>query len=146
MKWHEAYTPATEPALEQIAAYIGNPLWGELRAFMEGAYGVTPQVQYSGCGGAPGWNVKYRKSGRALCTLYPDKGEYTCLVCIGLREEQEAELALLACTDYTRELFHSVKPLNGSRWLMLQINSPERLEDAKRLIAARLPPKATGKK
>ncbi len=29
------------------------------------------QLEYSKCSLKPGWNVKYKKSGKALCALYP---------------------------------------------------------------------------
>jgi hypothetical protein len=105
MTWSEEYPKASEPALEQMAEYTGSPLWQELCGFVETAYGVPPQIEYSLCSGARGWNVKYKKGSRALCTLYPREGFFTCLVCIGARESTEAELVLTACTPYVRELY-----------------------------------------
>ena len=102
-------------------------------------------MDYSCCSGAPGWNVKYRKAGRALCTLYPDAGRFICLVCIGGKEAMAAEAALGACGEYTRQLNWSVKPFNGGRWLMVLVDGPDVLEDVKRLLCARRKP-ASGRK
>jgi hypothetical protein len=45
---------------------------------------VKPKLSYSGCsmdGGAwKGWNVKYKKSGKVLCSLYPKQGYFLALV------------------------------------------------------------------
>lgn len=139
MKWSERYSKADQPDMQAIAAFVASRLWGELCAHLESSYGVTPRVEYSVCSGAPGWNVKYRKSGRALCTLYPDEGFFTCLVSIGNREAVEAELLLPLCTAAIRSLYWTTKPFQGGRWLMIPVTSPDILDDVKRLIALRVP-------
>ena len=138
MKWNERFSKDNKPSLEEIGGTIGSPHWEALREHVEAAYHVLPQMDYSICSGAPGWNVKYRKSGRALCTLYPHEGYFTCLVSIGSKEATEAELLLAACTDHVRELYWNCKPFNGSRWLMIDVTSTEILEDVKSLIGLRV--------
>lgn len=66
MNWLESYPKSQEPSLEQIEAFIHSPLWNGLCAWTEKTYGIAPKVEHSTCSGAPGWNVKYKKSGRAL--------------------------------------------------------------------------------
>ncbi len=138
MKWTERFSKDSKPTPEEIDAYIGSPDWGALREHIEVSYDAKPQIDYSICSGAPGWNMKYRKSSRALCTLYPGEGYFTCLVCIGSKEAMEVELLLASCTDYVRELYWSCKPFNGSRWLMIDVTSADILEDVKALIGLRV--------
>lgn len=138
MNWNGLYTKDNRPDLSAVSAYIGSPLWGELCSHLEDIYGVSPAVEYSICSGAPGWNLKYKKSGRTLCTLYPAEGFFTCLVSVGGRESMEAELLLSSCTDYLRELYQNTKPFNGGRWLMINVTEPEILEDVKSLISLRV--------
>jgi hypothetical protein len=123
MEWSRQYTKTMEPALKQIAEYIGSPLWQELCGFLETGYSTLPKVEYSICSGAPGWNVKYKKGGRALCTLYPHEGFFTCLICIGTKEVTECELLLSDCCSYVQELFLKAKPMNDTRWLMIDVTS-----------------------
>ncbi len=141
MAWSEQYTQADKPALIQIEEYIGSPLWRALCTFVETNYDIQPNVEYSLCSGAPGWNVKYKKGGRALCTLYPREGFFTCLVCIGAKEATEAELVLSACSPAVQELYRKAKPLNGTRWLMIDVTAEAVLEDVKRLLFVRAKPK-----
>lgn len=75
-----------KPSPDDIAEFVDNPLWKALCSWLESGYRTVPRIEYSRCGMAPGWNVKYKKGGRALCTLYPAAGSFTCLVCIGQRE------------------------------------------------------------
>lgn len=127
----------TEPTADMLAAYVGNPLWQELCGYIEAEYKARPLIEYSGCGMQPGWNMKYKKSGRGLCTLYPMEGYYTTLVVIGKREKAQAELLLPALTEYTQNLYANTKEGMGQRWLMLDVQSSDVLNDVKELIAVR---------
>ncbi len=137
MEWKQLYPADRKPSFEQISGYIGTPLFTDLCGFIEGMWAVKPQIEYSRCGGAPGWNVKYKKSGRTLCTLYAGEGCFTCLVSIGAKEAGAAEAVLPKCTSYVRELYRSVKPLNGARWLMIRIGDEHVLSDAEQLVSLR---------
>ena len=142
MNWFQRYPKSQQPTLEQISEYIASPLWGELCRWAEQSYRIEPKVEHSTCSGAPGWNVKYKKGGRALCTLYPDAGQFTALVTIGAKEASEAELLLPMCSDYIRELFARTQPFNGARWLMIRVTDERILADVKSLIRLRVMPKA----
>ena len=141
MSWFQRYPKSQQPTLEQISEYIESPLWGELCAWAEKSYQIEPKVEHSTCSGAPGWNVKYKKGGRALCTLYPDEGQFTALITVGAKEAPEAELLLPTCSDYIRELFARTQTMNGARWLMIRVTDAQVLEDVKKLIRLRVAPK-----
>lgn len=141
MRWSEQFTLENRPNFQQITDYIDSPLWEDLCAHLEGTYGVSPLIEYSKCGGAPGWNVKYKKSGRSLCTLYPNEHFFTSLVSIGSKEAMEAELLLISCDPYVQELYERTALFNGSRWMMIDVTTTAILEDVKRLIALRVQPK-----
>lgn len=138
--WTTLYPAGKAPGLAEIAGFIANPLWEELRGFIEESYGVSPMVEYSKCSGAPGWNVKYKKGGRALCTLYPQAGAFTCMISIGRREAPEAELLLPGLTPYLQNLYQQAQPFNGGRWLMIDVTEPAVLPDVKALLHLRVRP------
>ncbi len=137
MQWCEAYIQDKEPSLEEINNFIGNPLFGELCEFLNEAYGVKPSVEYSPCSGAKGWNVKYKKSSKSLCVIYPNTGFFTCLVVIGNKEQPEAEILLPSLDNYIRDLYSKTKFACGGRWLMIEVTSQKILEDTKLLIELR---------
>ena len=108
MEWSRRFPQNVQPNLEQIAAFAGTPLWAELCTWLETEWNVRPLVQYSSCSGAKGWNVKYRKSGRALCTLYPGLpggGSFTCLVAVGQKQAMAAEACLGAACSYVQNAY-----------------------------------------
>ena len=138
MDWNECYSRADAPDMQQIADFVASPLWSKLCTHLEDYYKILPKIEHSRCTCAPGWNVKYKKSGRALCTLYPAEGYFHCMVSIGSREATDAELMLADCTETVRKLYLDARPFNGSRWLMIPITSQDILNDAEELIALRM--------
>lgn len=137
MEWHLLFGPDREPSLEDFDAYIGNPLWEELNRHLQSFYKASPKRTYSRCGGAPGWNVKYQKSGKSLCTLYPREGGFIALVVIGNKETPETELILPTLSGYVQELYGRVRFVCGGKWLMISTDSADILEDVKKLIDIR---------
>ena len=138
MDWNECYPRDLQPERAQIDAYIGSPQWSALAAHLEGELGIRPLEEHSRCSGAPGWNLKYRKGGRSLCTVYPRAGYVTCLLSLGAREATEAELIVQSGTPYLQALYRQARPLNGSRWLMVDVKDDAILADVIRLISLRV--------
>lgn len=133
-------TAPETPALEDIRALVALPLWDDLCGFLHTTWHAAPKLEFSKCSLAFGWNVKYRKGGRALCTLYPAPGAFTCMVSIGQRETSQAELLLPRCTPYVQALYTSSRPSRMGRWLMIGVTSAAILEDVKQLLLLRCPP------
>lgn len=141
MEWAELYPITKKPEWDEISDYVSSSLWEELYGFIEETYRILPCVEYSKCQWAPGWNVKYKKGGRSLCTLYPNKGYFTCLITIGRKEADEAERMIYCFSDYLQELYQNAGDLNGSKWLMIDITTSRILEEAMELICVRIPPR-----
>jgi len=137
MEWAGLYSADNQPSEAQIAEYIATPLWADLNDFLRENYGVQPSYDYSTCSGQPGWNVKYKKGGRALCTLYPMPGFFIALVTIGAKEETEAEMLAPTFTNHVQELMKTAAKVMGARWLMIHVTDEQILDDVKRLIQIR---------
>lgn len=137
MSWNEIYTIDKKPSTEEISAYVNSPLWNELIEFIEKTYSVEPSIEFSSCSAAPGWNVKYKKSGKSMCTLYPKESYFTCLVCVGSKEVVEVELMLPTLDEHTLEIYKSSGSLNNTCWLMIDVTNSNILSDVKLLIGIR---------
>ena len=139
-QWSEAFDRDHEPSEDQIKEFVKTPLFEELDGYLRQMYKVKPKVAYSGCkmdGGAwQGWNVKYQKSGKSLCTLYPKQGYVLLLITIGVRGVNEAELLLPLCTDYIRSLWEQ-SDFHGSKYFGIELRDENVLRDVKRLIEIR---------
>lgn len=126
-----------KPSLEIISAYVKSPLFERLCKHVETEYQSKPVLEYSRCSMQYGWNVKYKKAGRTLCTLYPMKGYFIALIVIGDREQTETEWMLPSFTEYLQQLYHETKTGMGQKWLMINVTDDAVLEDVKRCIAIR---------
>jgi hypothetical protein len=144
MAWSELYDSDNQPTYEDIENFIGNDLWKELNAYLQQAYPVQPNMTYSPCTAQPGWNVKYKKSGKSLCTLYPMHGFFIALVVMGNKEMPEADLLIPFCSEYTQKLYQEVPFSAGGKWLMIHITDSNILSDVKNLIALRVRPVKEG--
>lgn len=141
MSWPDTYDVNTQPTKQEIESFIASPLWEDLNNHLQTAYGIEPSYSYSQCAGQPGWNVKYKKSGKSLCTLYPMPGFFIALVVIGTKERHETELALPTMTEYIQKLYSSTPFSAGGQWLMINVTDPTILTDVKQLVKIRLKPK-----
>lgn len=137
MEWHEWYGPDHAPGFEEISSFVDSILWDEARGTLEGGFQVAPRLEYSRCSMQKGWNVKYKKGGRSLCTLYPMAGHFLALVVIGQREEVSMSIMLPALNKETQALYHRTPSSMGSRWLMLKVGDEAALQDLISLVRLR---------
>ena len=137
MEWMQLYDETNQPTAEQISEYIANPLWERMNLFLTDSYHVAPSYSYSSCSGQPGWNVKYQKAGRSLCTLYPMDGFFIALVVIGVKEQTEAEMIIPTLSEYVQKLYANAGSIAGARWLMIHVTDERIFENVKLLIQIR---------
>ena len=137
MDWNLLYSNVTPPTWNQVTEYIGSPLWAEFNERIQFAYQIKPCMEHSRCSMQAGWNIKYKKGGKSLCTLYPMQGYFIALVVVGSHELTEAEFLMPQCSDYVQTVFKNTKTGNGQKWLMLDVRNREIMDDVFCLINLR---------
>jgi hypothetical protein len=141
MEWSQCFEQNREPTMDEMSKFVNNPLWEELQRFIENAYQIKPLLSYSRCSAQRGWNLKYRKSGKSLCVLYPMDGFFFAMVVIGDKEMTETEAYLPQASTALQSLFAKTRYSAGGRWLMIPVTSEAVQEDVKNLIQIRVRPK-----
>jgi hypothetical protein len=144
MNWHELYPSDKEPALEDIADYVGavKDLWLSLVTYFETAYKIRPKLTYSGCSGMPGWNIKFQKSGQAFGTWYPHRDFFYVMIVISYRLDAQMQQILPELTGYTADLYRKADDyMKLGKWMMLKADSAPVFEDYKKIAAVKLAPK-----
>ena len=76
MEWSCKYGADNKPNQQQIINFVRSSLWETLNNHLHQIYMTEPKYNYSNCSMQPGWNVKYSKNGKSLCTLYPMEGYF----------------------------------------------------------------------
>ncbi len=126
------------PTLEEIGAYIRNPLFQNLCGRLQKDYRCREKIEFSACGWEPGWNVKFRKSGKTLCTVYPRESFFRIMIVIGPKEKEAAAALLSDCSSRLKDIYNETREGNGQRWLMIDLEDPDSLyKDVLRLIHIR---------
>lgn len=138
MEWSRLFGRDRQPELSDLNAYIDNPQWGLFLQFMGRTCPVPSRLEYSCCSMQPGWNMKFKKSGKNLLTIYPASGYFICMILIGAREAPETEFLLPAFSDYMQQLYQSTQMFKGTRWLMVEVRDEAVLDDLKELILIKM--------
>lgn len=137
IKNYDIANGAVKPSVMVLSEYVNDPLFDKLCEYVESEYLCRPTIEFSKCSMQYGWNIKYKKAGRTLCTLYPEKGGFTVLIVIGERERLETELMLPFCTQYFQQLYYETTTGMGQKWLMIKVTDEAILEDVKYCIGIR---------
>lgn len=126
------------PDRTDFEKYIAAPAFGVFCNQIEQTFHTSPVFEFSRCSMEYGWNMKYKKSGKSLCTIYPREGYFTAMVVIGRAEKERAEAILPDLSPRLKEIYEETKEGNGQRWLMIDIeDADEVLNGALALIKIR---------
>lgn len=126
------------PVLEEIGEYIRNPLFQEFYSELKETFQCREKIEFSSCSWERGWNIKFKKSGKTLCTIYPRENYFTAMLVVGRKEKEPFEAILPECSTEMQEIYRQTKEGNGQRWLMLDLQDKGGLyRDALRLAALR---------
>lgn len=127
-----------EPNMEEMSTFINNPLFAELCQHLENEYKVFCKIEYSKDVWLRGWNIKFKKAGKSLCTVYPKENYFTVLVVVGNKEKESVENLLPQMSGEIREIYAKTKEGNGQRWLMTDLETSGAVyNDVLKLISIR---------
>ena len=84
---YEVFTKDNQPSETEIKEFVGpeaSTLFNDLDNHLRESYKIKPKFAYSSCAMDKniwrGWNIKYQKSGKSLCTVYPQQGYLLVLI------------------------------------------------------------------
>ncbi len=134
----DLYNRNETPTLEDFGEFIKNPLFEQFCLEIKNRYQCSEKIEYSSCSWKPGWNIKFRKSGKSLCTIYPGESYFTVLIVIGKKEKERTENLLPDCTSQLQQIYAQTDEGNGQKWLMIDLEDADDLyRDILSLIAIR---------
>ncbi len=131
-----------KPSEKEIICYLGREAgeaWTDIVSFLETHYDFSPELDYGGT--KYGWSIRYRKSGKSLCTLYPEEGAFTILIVLGKKDVERFQEHMNEFSKTFVELFKSAKEFHDGRWLWIRILDKSDTEDMRRLLSMKRKPK-----
>lgn len=113
------------PCIEEISEYVGNPVFMQFYSKVKDTYKCNEKIEYSSCSLAKGWNIKFKKAGKSLCTIYPKESYFTVLIVVGKKEKPFVEEMLTECTVALQDLYNQTQEGNGQKWLMIDLKEKD---------------------
>jgi hypothetical protein len=140
MDYERMLDKAHQPTDAEILETIGQTdAWLDLRQYIETRYGDwAPECKFFAK--QYGWMIRYRRSGKTLCSLFPERGAFSVLIVLG---EKEAEKALSMVDEFganARAVLEGTEQLHDGRWLWIRVLDLGDAEDIKRLLRAKRKP------
>ena len=126
---------ACKPTEEEIASFIGErakEAWLEIKRFIEDRYDFVPETMFYGK--KYGWTIRYRKGGKTLCSLFPEKGGFTVLIVLGKKESEKALSMRDELSSKIHKLLGDTKQLHDGRWLWIRLLTTSDTDDVKKLL------------
>jgi hypothetical protein len=132
-----------EPTEEEMVNFIGGrarEAWLEIRKFIRDHYDIVAETSFYGA--KYGWAIRYRKSGKTLCTLFPEKGGFTVLIILGKKESNKFLTIQTEISPKIQKLFENAKQYRDGRWLWIRISSnKDEVNDVIKLLRIKRKPR-----
>jgi len=119
-----------QPSADDIRLALGStyPLWERVIRSVEAGDRVSGE--WTTWGG--GWNIRYRRGGKSLVALYPQREGFVAQVVLG---KAQAEQALaLDLRDKVGKMLREQPQLRDGKWLYIPVLTTADVEDVEQLL------------
>jgi len=129
------YQPTLTAVLEALGAK--RSLWAGLTQFIADNYPIPGEWNFGGKN--YGWNLWYRKSGKTLVTLYPQKGCFVTQIVLG--KDQVEQALNLKLGKNTGTVLTETPQLHDGRWLFIKVKTTKDVKDIQQLLQIKRRPR-----
>ena len=121
-------TPQAAQAYQALKTYIENHYPGmEVQTEGKTKFGLS--------------TLRYRKSGKSLCTFYEHEEGFTLLIVLGTKERTKFEAAQFDFSPAITAQYLAADTFHDGKWVWFPVNDDRHLDDFKRLLAIKRKPK-----
>jgi hypothetical protein len=130
-----------QPTTREIFASIGSKkeLWNNLERFVEENYRTKRDFAFYGRN--YGWALRFRKSGKALLSMYPGQRGFTVQIVLGGAHAKKASSLKLG--GNVRNVLENTHEFPEGRWLFIRVGSKQDLHDVQQLLLVKQRPKTS---
>lgn len=137
-KWLKEFDKTNKPNIKDIKFFVNSEWLEGMFLHFDAACDSKPIVKYSD-GSIPGWCIEFLKDELLLCKLYPMEGHFKVAIIIEEKKRKWVEgVVLPECSGDTRRVYNDADFFEGGKWILLDVNGAETLEDVYRLVAVRV--------
>jgi AraC family transcriptional regulator len=127
-----------EPSSQEMSSFVSNRLFDEFTKHLGDEYKANCKIEYSKDTWTRGWNIKFKKSGKSLCVIYPKERYFTVLVVISKKEKERVGNIWFQLSKGMQDIYRQTKEGNEQRWLMIDLKANDDVyQDVLKLIQIR---------
>jgi hypothetical protein len=128
------------PTKDEILERLGDtaPFWLDIHQFVDTNYEFEPELKFYAK--KYGWTLRYRKSGRTLCSFFPETGAFSALIVLGKKEAEQALAMLDSFSETTRTVLEETEQLHDGRWLWIRVLGSDDVNDIIKLLKIKRKP------
>jgi hypothetical protein len=133
------YDKEHQPTSQEITDALGSrqPLWQQLLQFIKDNYQFPEALSFGGK--KYGWNIWYRRSGKTLVSLYPQKEYFVAQIVLGKDQVEKAyELKL---GKNVKKILEETPQLHDGRWLFIKVRTKKDVKDVQKLLQVKKRPR-----
>ena len=124
------------PTFEGLITYSAESgvLWLELDKYMRDFFAAERQIRFP-YGNKYGWSCKYSLKSKHICDIFAENGAFVLHFRIS---DQQLDSVYDTLSDYAKSVCDNKYPCGGGGWLTYRVLSQAQVNDAKKLLSAKL--------
>ena len=128
-----------QPTPREINDALGSrhPLWRQLTQFIADNYQLPGELSFGG--NKYGWNIWYRRSGKTLVSLYPQREHLVAQIVLG--KDQIEKAIQLKLGKKVRTVLEETPQLHDGRWLFIKARTGKDVKDIEALLQVKKRPR-----
>ncbi len=132
----------TEEELNYIMGENVFKVWCAINNFIFKNYDMD--ILWDGGGKTGVYELKYRKSGKTFCALYPREQGMRVLIIFGKGERDKFESSRENFSEYINNFYNNTRQYHDGKWLYLDIINNEVVNDIEKLLLIKKKPNRKG--
>lgn len=141
MEYQRLYEKTVVPTENDIIDYVGecSQHWLNITNYLAEYHSTwEPEIKYYAKN--YGWTMRYRKGGKTLISLFPEKDSYSVLIILGRAEVDKANLKINDMSSEVQSTFLNTDQLHDGRWLWIRVKNEINVDSIKILINSKAKP------
>ena len=124
------------PDFEDMIAYSGSvgDLWVGLDEHIISTFSAQRQIRFP-YGNKYGWSCKYSRKSKHICDIFAENGAFALHFRIS---DESLDPIYNDLSQYAKDVCDNKYPCSGGGWLTYRVSLRTHVDDAKKLLAAKL--------
>ncbi|BCJ94451.1 hypothetical protein acsn021_20200 [Anaerocolumna cellulosilytica] len=129
------------PSTEVLLSHLGSTAitaWNAICDFIDQNYNM--ELFWDNGGKYGKYVLRFKKSGKTLCTLYVKDKQFECWIILGKTERDKFELERNNFMEEIQTIYDATHVYHDGKWVMLEVPDIHLVEDIKKLILIKKKP------